>query len=374
MKKPLTTTLGIVTVLLFLSTTLWAATTPAKRMFTPDESVTQLKAGNDRFATGHAVHPNQDRQRRDLTTSKGQHPFATVIACSDSRVPVEILFDQGVGDLFVIKVAGNVLDVDEIGSVEYGVDHLETPLMLVLGHTHCGAVTAVVHDEPVHGSIPQLVDNIVPAVNKTKKENPQLTGDALVTAAVINNVWQGINDLLMNSAATRSRINAGTLRVEGALYDIGTGKIVWLGTHPDQAAILAAAGPATGSHGVEKTSQESAQPAQQPVPVQESATPAQTEIEKQVTTEKAVRAEEDHAVAADTEQAGQTEPEETETTIQETTNQQEALDTVERQAQEVEAQATPEHVDEAGDNGLWFIFFLLVLILIGVAMKSRKNQ
>jgi thiol:disulfide interchange protein len=163
----------------------------------------------------------------------------------------------------------------------------------------------------------------------------------------------------MNSAATRSRINAGTLRVEGALYDIGTGKIVWLGTHPDQAAILAAAGPATGSHGGEKTPQE-------------SATPAQTEIEKQVTTEKTARAE-DHAVVADTEQAGQTEPKQTETTIQETTTGQEALDTVERQAQ-VEAQATPEHVDEAGDNGLWFIFFLLVLILIGVAMKSRKNQ
>jgi carbonic anhydrase len=359
--KSLTTTLGIVTVLLFLSTTLWAATTPAKRMFTPDESVTQLKAGNDRFATGNAVHPNQDRQWRDLTTSKGQHPFATVIACSDSRVPVEILFDQGVGDLFVIKVAGNVLDVDEIGSVEYGVDHLETPLMLVLGHTHCGAVTAVVHGEPVHGSIPQLVDNIIPAVNKTRKENPQLTGDALVTAAVINNVWQGINDLLMNSAATRSRINAGTLRVEGALYDIGTGKIVWLGTHPDQAAILAAAGPATGTHGVEKTSHE-------------SATPAQTEIEKQVTTEEAAREGDDHAVAADAEQAGQTEPEQAETTIQETTTQQEALNTVERQAQEMEAQATPEHVDEAGDNGLWFIFFLLVLILAGVAMKSRKNQ
>jgi carbonic anhydrase len=294
-------------------------------MFTPDEAMTQLKAGNDRFATGHSIYPNQDRQRRLLTATKGQHPFATAIACSDSRVPVEILFDQGVGDIFVIKVAGNVLDVDEVGSVEYGVDHLGTPIMVVLGHTHCGAVTAVVQDAKLHGSIPQLVDNIIPAVKKTKHDHPELTGDALVTAAVTNNVWQGINDLLMNSPATRARVAAGTLQVVGAVYDIDTGKVSWLGTHPKQAAIMEAAGPAVIAHG------------------EEAATAHGTE-----------------KVAHDT------------ANIEETAHDTEAME--EHSAKEIEEEAMPEPEAQNSASGLWFIFFLLVIILAAVFMKSRANK
>ncbi len=300
--KPLTLALGICTILMFLSTSLWASPAPNQRMFTPNEAMTQLKAGNDRFATGHAIHPNQDRQRRMFTTAKGQHPFATVLACSDSRVPVELLFDQGVGDLFVIKVAGNVMDVDEIGSAEYGVDHLGTPVMLVLGHTHCGAVTAVVQGAEVHGSIPQLVDNIVPVVTKTKQEHPELTGDALVTAAVIDNIWQAITDLLTHSPATRARVAAGTLKVVGAVYDIDTGTIDWLGTHPKQAEIMAAAGP-VAAHGDAHTNKQ-------------------------------------------------------------------ALE--EERAHNVADQTLPEHSEEGGSNGLWFIFFILLIILGAVYIKSRK--
>ncbi|WP_462323789.1 carbonic anhydrase [Desulfoplanes sp.] len=349
--KRLTTTVGVLTTLLFLTTTLWAATTPAQRMFTPDEALNQLKAGNDRFAAGHAHHPNQDRHRRIATTSKGQHPFATVIACSDSRVPVEIIFDQGVGDLFVVKVAGNVMDVDEIGSVEYGVDHLATPVMVVLGHTHCGAVTAVVQDAEVHGSIPQLVDNIVPAVKKTRHDHPELKGDALVTAAVINNVWQSITDLLMHSPATRARIKAGTLEVVGAVYDIDTGKIDWLGTPPNQAKIMAAAGPAAGAHGAEEAKDEQHKMALEKERAQEMEAVANPEYDGAAT---------DHAPAHET-----AKPKETE---------HQKMTMEEEHAQEMEAEAVPEHVDGGGSSGLWFIFFLMVAILGAVYMKSKTKK
>lgn len=331
--KRLIAMLGALIFFLVLTAPLGATTIPSQRMFTPDEALIQLKAGNARFATGHAIHPNQDRQRRLFTATKGQHPFATVIACSDSRVPVEILFDQGVGDLFVIKVAGNVLDVDEIASVEYGVDHLETPLMLVLGHTHCGAVTAVVQDAPIHGSIPQLVDNIVPAVTKTKHDHPELTGDELVTAAVINNVWQGISDLLMHSPATRARVEAGTLKVLGAVYDIDTGSINWLGSHPQQAAIMAAAGPAVMAHESREATHE----------------------------EPGVHEE-------------QTAGHETHMAQEEQSTQDASGDMEEEHAREVEAQASPQPTEKSGASGLWFIFFLLVIILAAVYLKSKTKS
>jgi len=125
-----------------------------------DEAIKVLKEGNSRCMSGAPKHPNQDQECRLLTATMGQRPYATVLSCSDSRVPVEILFDTGIGDLFVIRIAGNVADVDEVGTIEYGVDHLGTPVLVVLGHTRCGAVTAVAQGAKLHGSIPQLVDNI----------------------------------------------------------------------------------------------------------------------------------------------------------------------------------------------------------------------
>jgi len=124
---------------------------------TPDAAIEQLKEGNQCYHTGEPNHPRADAQRMEETAEHGQNPFATVIACSDSRVPVERVFDQGIGDIFTIRVAGNVYDTDEIGSIEYGVDHLGTPVMVVLGHGGCGAVTAVVTGAELHGSIPPLV-------------------------------------------------------------------------------------------------------------------------------------------------------------------------------------------------------------------------
>ena len=203
----------------------------------PVDALLELLAGNDRFSSGQSTHPNLSAERRELVTSGGQHPFATVIACSDSRVPVEILFDQGVGDIFVIKVAGNVCNTDEIGSVEYGVDHLDTPVMVVLGHTHCGACTAVATGAGVHGCIPDLIAPIRPALQKVYAAYPDLYGKDLVPALVEANVWQAIEDLFQRSSSTRRRTNDGRVTVVGAVYNIETGIVKWMGTHPEQESL-----------------------------------------------------------------------------------------------------------------------------------------
>jgi len=211
---------------------------PEGKIKNPNTAQEVLEEGNGRYAAGKALHPNQDRERRADTTTGGQHPFVTVLACSDSRVPVEVLFDRGIGDIFVVRVAGNVVNTDEAGSIEYGVDHLETPLMVVLGHSHCGAVTAVAGHAELHGNIPPLVKNIEKAVEVVKAARPELSGGALVEEAIKANVWQSIDDLLKVSEATRKRIKWNKLKVVGALYDIESGKVTWLGPHPKQFELI----------------------------------------------------------------------------------------------------------------------------------------
>jgi carbonic anhydrase len=206
-----------------------------------DAAITMLKNGNARFVIGKQDHPNQGFGRRDSTAQKGQTPFATVLSCSDSRVPVEVLFDQGIGDIFVIRVAGNVANIDETASIEYAADHLGTPLVVVLGHTQCGAVTAVAKKEEVHGHIPALVKNIVTAVDRAKKDNPKAQGEELVKASITANVWQGIEDLMKTSPILAGRVKDGKLQIVGALYTLDTGKVNWLGPHPKQDQLLSAA-------------------------------------------------------------------------------------------------------------------------------------
>lgn len=199
----------------------------------------RLSEANEHYVNEQPEYPNQGLARREETATGGQHPFATVITCSDSRVPVETVFDQGVGDLFVIRVAGNVCDVDEIGSIEYGVDHLATPLLVVLGHTQCGAVTAVAKQADVHGSIPELVDNINPAVATVKHAHPDLEGAELIDQCVRQNVWQSIEDLLRHSPAVHERVLKGQVKVVGAVYNLSNGQVEWLGEHPQYGQLLA---------------------------------------------------------------------------------------------------------------------------------------
>lgn len=210
----------------------------------PDEVLQMLKQGNQRFAEGKSTHPHADAARlaKAGTENQGDHAYATVLACSDSRVPVELMFDAGVMDIFVVRVAGNVANVDEIGSIEYGLAHVNTPVLVVLGHTQCGAVTAVTqavqgHGHPLERNIPPLVAVIEHAVRRAEAEHPNAKGQELVDFAIEQNVWQGIEDLFMKSPATRNLVKNGSAKVVGAIYDVGTGKVNWLPEEKVQAIL-----------------------------------------------------------------------------------------------------------------------------------------
>jgi carbonic anhydrase len=217
-----------------------ALATSATPGISADEALRTLKAGNARFVEGKLQHPHQDRARRALTAAQGQHPLATVLTCSDSRAPAEIIFDQGIGDIFVIRIAGNVAATDEIGSMEYAVDHLGTPLVVVLGHSQCGAVTAVVDNSKLPPNIANLVAPIKPAVDKAREANPDAAKDALLKAAITDNVWQAMDDMLRQSSIIREKVRDSKVQVVGALYDLDSGQVQWLGPHPDQAKLVGA--------------------------------------------------------------------------------------------------------------------------------------
>lgn len=235
-----------------------------------EQAAEALREGNARFVAGKLEHPNLGYERRAATAAKGQAPFATVVTCSDSRVPVEYVFDRGIGDLFVVRVAGNVCDTDEIGTVEYGVGHLHTPLVVVLGHEKCGAVKAVATGETVHGCLPKLVDNILPAVEQARRENPRSSGDPLFSAAVRCNVWRSIRDLLTHSAEVRELVSSGRVQVVGAVYDIESGTVSWLGSHPEQASLCLSA----ESHDPPAHADAAAERPQQPEPAPTTPPPA----------------------------------------------------------------------------------------------------
>lgn len=154
-------------------------------------------------------------------------------------MPVELIFDAGIMDIFVVRVAGNVNDTDEIGSIEYGLSHVKTPVLVILGHTQCGAVTAVTHavlgeGEQLERNIPPLVDNIAPAVKRAIERHKDAQGDAVIPYAIEENVWQSIEDLFMKSPITREFVTKGTVKVVGAIYDLSSGKVTWL----DEAKVL----------------------------------------------------------------------------------------------------------------------------------------
>lgn len=215
-----------------------ALATTAVPGISADEGLRLLKEGNARYVDGKPQHPRQDRARRALTAAQGQHPLAAVLTCSDSRVPAEIIFDQGIGDIFVVRVAGNVAATDEIGSLEYAVDVRAVPLVVVLGHTQCGAVGAVLDDTKLPPNITSLLAPIKPAVDKAREANPEAAKDVLLKAAITANVWQALEDILRLSPIIRERIKDGRAQVAGALYDLDSGQVQWLGRHPDQEKLV----------------------------------------------------------------------------------------------------------------------------------------
>ncbi len=188
----------------------------------PQVALDRLLEGNQRFVDARMQHPAQDPEHR-LKVSKGQQPFATILTCSDSRLPPEVLFDQGLGDLFVARVAGNIVDPALLGSIEYAVGHLGTPLVVVIGHEKCGAVEATLesiqHQETPPGEVAALVQAITPAVAVAE----QRPGD-LLDNTIRANTEQSL-EAIKKSSELSGPLSSGALRAIGAYYSIDDGRI-----------------------------------------------------------------------------------------------------------------------------------------------------
>ncbi|MDY6958911.1 MAG: carbonic anhydrase [Halobacteriota archaeon] len=190
------------------------------KITTADEAWEELMKGNKRYVAGEST--DKDLVSRRIEVESGQDPFVTVITCSDSRVPPELLFDQGLGDIFVIRTAGNVVGPIALGSIEYGVEHLHTPLLVILGHQHCGAVTTAVEGE-AEGNIGTILKEIHPAVDTARGSKKE--GEKLVEEAVKENIRLVIQNTLKESRVVHELYETGDLKIIGAKYFLDSGKV-----------------------------------------------------------------------------------------------------------------------------------------------------
>jgi carbonic anhydrase len=184
----------------------------------PSRTLTELLAGNRRFVAGRAVHPHQTLARmREL--AKGQHPSAIILGCADSRVPPEVLFDKGLGDLFIVRVAGNLVNDENLGSIEYAVEHLGSRLIVVLGHERCGAVSAAVQGGEAPGHVGKLLEALHPSIEESKGK----PGDA-VENAMRANVTHMVS-LIVADEMLEPMIKSGKVKVVGARYALTSGAV-----------------------------------------------------------------------------------------------------------------------------------------------------
>jgi carbonic anhydrase len=209
--------------LVLLLLELFATTLFAQNSITPDDAIARLRQGNQRFVDGKSIRPNQDLARiKEVATA--QFPFATIVGCSDSRVPNEIIFDQGVGDLFIVRTAGQVSSYASWGSIEFAEEVLGTRLIVVLGHTQCGAVNAAVKLPEVPGHIVTLINAIKPAVEKAKEKLPH----DLLDAAIRENVKLQVEQLKSLEPVLAKHVREGSIKIIGALYHLDTGSVEFL--------------------------------------------------------------------------------------------------------------------------------------------------
>ena len=220
-----------------------AASASASGPVAPDQALQRLKDGNARFVADALAGVSVGRARRDVLVA-GQEPFAIVLSCADSRVPPEFVFNVGLGELFVVRTAGEVADRAVLASVEYAAEHLHAPLLLVMGHESCGAVKAAsagdAHD--LGPNLEYLVKHIQPAVKRTQSE-PEAER---LRAAVLANVEQVINDVLGESRLLSSMVDAGKLQVVGGYYELASGRVSF--TKPIGRAPASTTTPASTPH------------------------------------------------------------------------------------------------------------------------------
>jgi len=186
---------------------------------TCQEAITHLKKGNNRFVAGKPHHTSVSPKLRATLYEKGQNPYATIIGCSDSRVPLEIVFDAGPGELFVIRTAGNVVNVVEMGSLEYGVLHLKTPLVVVLGHQNCGAVRAAIDGGNHSPAIQTLLEEIIPVVPRVPSDNPYEVCEN-------ENIRRTLSKIAANPRIAKL-VAEGVLHLAAAKYSLETGIVTF---------------------------------------------------------------------------------------------------------------------------------------------------
>lgn len=187
-----------------------------------EDIINELLQGNNRFAGAAQIHPHEEQAYIQSLTSKGQHPKAIIISCSDSRVPPELIFDQGFGDLFVIRNAGNVLTGVDIGSVEYAVEHLQVPLIIVMGHEQCGALGAFIENKNQPDHIQDIMDSLAgeQEIQEVKTDSSHLA-EALIKA----NAKHGIKQLPEQSSIIREMVLQHKLTLKAAYYNMQQGKV-----------------------------------------------------------------------------------------------------------------------------------------------------
>ena len=188
-----------------------------------DQALQELMEGNKRYVVSKPTRPDQTAEYR-TEVAKGQHPFAVIVGCSDSRVPPEIVFDQGLGDLFVIRVAGNVVDDEALGSIEYAAEEFKLPLVVVLGHERCGAVKATIDALEKGGEVPGHIKSLVEAIKPSVEKAKEQTGD-LLDNAVRANVQRVVAQLKTTEPILSELVSTSKIRIVGARYDLDSGTV-----------------------------------------------------------------------------------------------------------------------------------------------------
>ncbi|MCB9365934.1 MAG: carbonic anhydrase [Calditrichaeota bacterium] len=226
-------------------------------VWTAEKSMRLLRDGNARFVSGKPNRWNSGEKRRQELTG-GQTPYACIIACADSRVPPEQIFDCGLGELFVIRVAGNVTPVEVVASADYAVGHLHCPVVVVMGHTRCGAVGAALSDSDFLEPLKSLIGEIEPSVAACESKGYE--AEALYDGAIRENARNGAMSLLAGSRAIDEAVAAGECVVLSAVYDIESGEVNWLSqvTAPQEE-------PAKSLHAESKPTEHKEQTAEHPV-------------------------------------------------------------------------------------------------------------
>lgn len=188
-----------------------------------DDALNKLIAGNERFVKLKEKHPDNTVKRRHEML-KGQHPFVVILSCSDSRVPPELIFDQGLGDIFEIRNAGNVLDEHVIGSIEYAIMHCGVKLIVIMGHQDCGAIAATLSGKSETKYIKSLEDSIQPAIENCKKQGQEVNSDNVVK----EHVMQDIKELLEQDTQLVKFMKENNIKIIPAYYHLDSGKVEFL--------------------------------------------------------------------------------------------------------------------------------------------------